>query len=116
MLHFTPIKRSPLVIAVGLMTLFFCLPNVLPESILTAGPSWWRPMQLGLDLRGGSYLLLEVDTTAIVKEQLTDLQETIRSGLREAKIRYRDLRVADGAVFVTRERSRRHVAPPARRS
>jgi protein-export membrane protein SecD len=100
MLQFTPTKIA-LVIAVGLLTTFFCLPNVLPSAIVKAGPSWWRPMQLGLDLRGGSYLLLEVDTTAVVKEQLTDLEETIRNGLRDVKIRYRSLRVAEGAVFLT---------------
>ncbi len=100
MLHFTPIKIA-LVIMVGLMTLFFCLPNVLPADVVAKGPSWWRPMQLGLDLRGGSRLLLEVDTSAVVKEQLTDLEESIRVGLRDQKIRTRNLRNADGSVFIT---------------
>ena len=100
MLHFTPAKIL-FICAVGLMTIFFCLPNVLPAHIVKAGPSWWRPMQLGLDLRGGSYLLLEVDTSAVVKEQLADLEETIRNGLRDQKISTRGLRAADNAVTVT---------------
>jgi len=100
MLHFTPAKIA-FIFGVVLLTIFFCLPNVVPESVLKAGPSWWRPMQLGLDLRGGSYLLLEVDTDAVRKQQVTDLEESSRSALRRAGVKYSNLRAADGAVYVT---------------
>ena len=89
-----------LVFAVVLASFFFALPNMLPSSTVSKFPHWWQPMNLGLDLRGGSSLLLEVDTSAVGKEQLADLEETSRSALRDAKIAYRNIGQADGTVFV----------------
>ena len=70
--------------------LLFCLfgvlttlPNLLPRS---AFPEWFpvRQVSLGLDLRGGSYLLLEVDTTALLRERVEALVEGTRRGLSTA--------------------------------
>ena len=83
MLHFTPSKIA-LVFGVIALAVFFCLPNMVPASFLAKAPSWWRPMQLGLDLRGGAYLLFEVDTSAVYKQQLTDIEESARAALRDA--------------------------------
>jgi preprotein translocase subunit SecD len=44
------------------------VPNLLPREQFC--PGWARQISLGLDLRGGSYLLLEVDTSAMVRERL----------------------------------------------
>jgi SecD/SecF fusion protein len=73
------------VVAVGVL---LCLPNLFPRSEL---PSWARTFSLGLDLRGGSYLLLEVDTDAVVKERLEGLADGARSKLRAANIGYVNL-------------------------
>jgi protein-export membrane protein SecD len=100
MLHFTASKIA-FIFGVVALALFFCIPNVLPPSVLAQVPSWWRPMQLGLDLRGGAYLLLEVDTSAVFKQQLTDLEETTRTALRDAGVKYRNLRAAEDAVYVS---------------
>jgi preprotein translocase subunit SecD len=43
-------------------------------------------MHLGLDLRGGSYLLLEVDMNAVIRERLDSLADAARTGLRRAGI------------------------------
>lgn len=53
---------------------------------------------LGLDLRGGSHLLLELDTTAYIREQTENLLADIRSKLREEKVFYTGLRVTQGGV------------------
>lgn len=90
-----------MVTLVAFIGIIFALPNVLPENVRSQLPSWLKPMALGLDLRGGSYLLLEVDTAAVGKEQLTDLTEVARSALREARIGYRTLRATDDGVYVT---------------
>ncbi len=100
MLHFS-IPKITMIFAVILASIFYSLPNMLPRDIVKQLPSWWQPMNLGLDLRGGSYLLLEVDTSAIEKEQLADLEEVTRSSLREAKIGYRTIRAADQGVYLT---------------
>ena len=52
-----------------------------------------QTINLGLDLRGGSYLLLEVDTNSIKKDRSQSLVEDIRSSLRQKKIKYIGLRV-----------------------
>ena len=93
-----------MVFAVILASIFFAAPNLIPSSVrakLPASMSWWKPMNLGLDLRGGSYLLLEVDTSALDKEQLADQEETARTSLREEKVAYRNIRSADDGVYVT---------------
>ena len=99
LIKFSAIVAS-VILAVVVLSVFFCMPNFLPASITKAGPSWWRPMQLGLDLRGGSYLLLEVDTSVVLKQQLADLEETAKTALRDANVKYSDLRTIDGGVLV----------------
>ena len=58
------------IIGTCLLGVLLSVPNLLPRDVL---PSWARQISLGLDLRGGSYLLLEVDTSAIVRERLESL-------------------------------------------
>ena len=41
---------------------------------------------LGLDLQGGSHLLLEVDSGAVRKEKVDQLRDEVRKALREAKV------------------------------
>src|SRR5690606_3372906 len=66
------------------------LPNLLPRSAI---PSWLpaRQISLGLDLRGGSYLLLEVDLNAVIKERLESLADGARTRLRQANVGYINL-------------------------
>ncbi|MBF0130331.1 MAG: protein translocase subunit SecD [Alphaproteobacteria bacterium] len=64
-------------------------------------PGWWQPVSLGLDLQGGSHLLIEVGLDAVVAEQLTNLSESARTALRGAGIRHQGLSVEGGAVVMT---------------
>lgn len=88
------------ILVVVLMGAFFALPNLTGQDKAEL-PDWWQPVNLGLDLRGGSYLLMEVDVGAVRLEQFTDLQETTREALRSAKIGYRNLAVRGDVVTVT---------------
>lgn len=97
MAHF-PKWKIILVILVSLAGFIWSAPNLLPRETTDHMPSWWQPVSLGLDLQGGSYLLLEVDTSYVVREHLTSLVESVRATLRnrdmrEAKVRYADLGV-----------------------
>ena len=51
-------------------------------------PSWIpaRPITLGLDLQGGAHLLMEVDKNQLIKGQVEQLRDDVRTKLREAKI------------------------------
>jgi SecD/SecF fusion protein len=62
------------------------LPNLIPRA---AFPDWFpvRQIALGLDLRGGSYLLLEVDTSVLMRERLEGLVEGTRRGMAQASPR-----------------------------
>jgi len=100
MLQFSYTKVA-MVIIVVVASILFTLPNVLPSETVKQLPTWLKPMNLGLDLRGGSYLLLEVDTSSILKEQVADLEETSRATLRDNKIPYRTIRATEDSVFIT---------------
>ena len=83
MMYFSRLKTA-LVVAVCLIGVIVCLPNLFPQPA-----SWmpWRQVRLGLDLRGGSYLLMQVDMQAVEHEQLDGLADGVRSTLR-GKIRF----------------------------
>jgi protein-export membrane protein SecD len=72
------------IVGVCLLGVLLSVPNLLPREIL---PSWARQISLGLDLRGGSYLLMEVDTSAMVRERLESLVDTVRRGTAQANPR-----------------------------
>ena len=82
-----------LVLASALFGLIFTLPNLLPDNVLETVPAWLPHdrLSLGLDLRGGSYLLMEVDTNALNQERLTNLTEDVRTKLRVAQINFDSL-------------------------
>jgi preprotein translocase subunit SecD len=105
MLYFTRWKA----LAIILTTLVVCLcavPNFFPEAKVKTWPLWaQRHIVLGLDLQGGSYLLLEVDSNYVKKEKLDQVRDDVRRVLREAKIPYTGLvsRADSAEVRVTKD-------------
>lgn len=86
------------------LTLFLCLvgiayavPNVLPKDQLAWAqdhlPDWMptKTVNLGLDLRGGSHLLLQADVDQYIKEQMDSLVDQARTELRKKQIKYQNL-------------------------
>jgi SecD/SecF fusion protein len=99
MLHFSKAKIW-MIAAVCALGVLFSLPNFISPGTLPA----WVPqnrVNLGLDLQGGSYLLLEVDMETVIRERLEGALDTARTALRTANIRYTDLAVRDRAVTFT---------------
>src|SRR3546814_16948409 len=92
MIYFAPWKTA-LVILVTLVGLITAAPNLLTRQQFEALPSWLQLPQvnLGLDLRGGSHLLLEVDTAAVLRERLESIVEGAREELRQERIGYTNL-------------------------
>ena len=80
--------KTAAILAVCLLGALLCVPNFFPKSEL---PGWARQFSLGLDLRGGSYLLLEVDMNAVVRERLEGLADSARTRLRQQNIGYVNL-------------------------
>jgi preprotein translocase subunit SecD len=100
MLYFTRWKAA----AILLTALFICLfavPNFLPEKMVQSWPKWaQRHIVLGLDLQGGSHILLEVDAKAVRKEMLEARRDDVRRVLRDARIGYTGLVVRGNSVEV----------------
>ncbi|MGH6790113.1 MAG: SecDF P1 head subdomain-containing protein, partial [Pseudolabrys sp.] len=100
MLYFTRWKA----LAIMLTALIVCLcavPNFFPAKVVESWPKWaQRHVVLGLDLQGGSHLLLEVDTNAVRKEKLEALRDDVRRVLRDARIGYTGLVVRGNSVEV----------------
>ena len=82
--------------------------NLLTPAQLAYLPGFMRKqVALGLDLRGGSYLLLQVDVAAAQHERLNTVIDSVRNTLRDAHIGYTGLNVeGDAIAFTIRETDR----------
>ncbi len=104
MLHFSRWKIA-LILFVCIGSIVMAIPNFLSKEHRAKLPGFMQnTVSLGLDLRGGSHLLMEVDFAAYMREQLQNLTDDVRTRLRADKVGYRNLAVRDGAVvFSLRE-------------
>jgi len=66
------------------LAIFFAIPNFFPEKTVASWPSFLPKQQLnlGLDLRGGSHILLEADVRDVAAQWLRTLEESVRLELR----------------------------------
>ena len=100
MLQFEAWKRL-IILFVCLIGLLFALPNIISIPFLPG-----KPVNLGLDLRGGSHLLLRTDINAVVSERFSDIENSIRISFREEKVKFRSLSSDDKSVqFTIRDES-----------
>jgi preprotein translocase subunit SecD len=91
MLYFTR-WRALAIILTALVVCLCAVPNFFPQERVKTWPLWaQRHIVLGLDLQGGSYLLLEVDSNYVKKEKLDQVRDEVRRVLRENKIGYTGL-------------------------
>ena len=105
MLFFTRWRAAGILIT-ALVVCLFALPNFFSESTLRKWPSWaQRHIVLGLDLQGGSSLLLEVDSGAVRKERLQGIADDVLRVLRAARIPFtgRSIHGNSVEVRITRE-------------
>jgi len=96
--------RIILVAVVTLLGIAFALPNFLPERVRESLPGFLprQAINLGLDLRGGSQLLLEIDVATLQRQQLDNVADLMATSLREATpaIRYTGRSVVGDAARV----------------
>ena len=98
MLYFSKLR----IIFVSLFTLFFILfasSNIFKFSNDLIN----KKINLGLDLQGGSYLLLEIDNTPVIEQKLQNLTITIRNYFKEKNIRINNLKLKDQKLFFSVE-------------
>ena len=100
MLYFTRWKALGIIL-IAVVVCLCAVPNFFPEAKVKTWPVWaQRHLVLGLDLQGGSYLLLEVDSNYVKKEKLDQIRDDVRRTLRDAKIGYTGLAVRNDSVEV----------------
>ncbi len=90
MLYFSKLR----IIIVSLISLFFILIATanffkFDNNLLS------KKINLGLDLQGGSYLLLEIDNTPVIEQKLQNLTITIRNYFKKKNIRLKNLKLSN---------------------
>ena len=95
MLQFEAWKRL-VVFFVCVTGLLLALPNIAQIPFFPG-----KAINLGLDLRGGSHLLLRTDINAVISERLSDIADNIRISLREEKVKFKSLSSDETAVSFT---------------
>src|SRR5206468_1027729 len=79
--------KAAAILLTALICCLFAVPNFFPESMVKGWPAWaQRHIVLGLDLQGGSHILLEVDTDDVRKQKVDTLRDDVRRVLREARV------------------------------
>jgi preprotein translocase subunit SecD len=100
MLYFTRWKATAILLT-AFIVCACAIPNFFSTKTVDSWPKWaQRHVVLGLDLQGGSHILLEVDANAVRKEKLESLRDDVRRVLRDARVGYTGLAVRGNGVEV----------------
>ena len=95
MLYFSKIK----IIFIFLISLFFIL--IASSNIFKFTNKFLdKKINLGLDLQGGSYLLLEIDNTPVIEQKLQNLSILIRNFFKDKNIRINNLKIDEKKNFI----------------
>jgi len=92
--------RAAFLLFLVFLGIAYAIPNFLNSSVKNTSFSFLpgKSINLGLDLKGGSYLLLKADMDIVFSEKLEILLSDIRSALRKSKIGYKKLSVNDKKI------------------
>ena len=91
MLYFSKFKLITIYIIILILSLF-SIANFTDYLKIS------KKVNLGLDLQGGSYLLLEVDSKPMIKQQLQQKYISIKKFLKENKIKYKNIKLINNSI------------------
>tara|TARA_B100001123_G_scaffold267176_1_gene297443 strand:- start:964 stop:2517 length:1554 start_codon:yes stop_codon:yes gene_type:complete len=93
-LYFSKLKLFIIYFIIIFLSFFFFsnFTNVQEKSFFS------KKVNLGLDLQGGSYLLLEVDSTPIINQNLQQKVINLRKFFKENKFKYENLKLVDQSI------------------
>ena len=94
MLYFSKPKVITIYLVLAIL-LFFSLLNF--NNFNNKVP-FSQKINLGLDLQGGSYLLLEVDTNPVIKQKLQNKVISLRKALKDKNIKYSNLNIQNKSI------------------
>ena len=96
MLYFSRTKATAILLT-AFVVIGFTIPNFFSEQTVKTWPAWAQHrLVLGLDLQGGSHIVLEVDQNDIRKQRLDTLRDDVRRTLRDARINWANPPVVRG--------------------
>ena len=94
MLYFSKIR----ILFIALFTLLFVL--IALSNLFKVEDSFFKKkINLGLDLQGGSYLLLEIDNTPVIEQKLQNLTSTIRNYFKDKDIKVNNIKINNQNIF-----------------
>ena len=93
MLHFSKLR----IIFISVFTLFFVL--IASSNFFKTEYFFNKKINLGLDLLGGSYLLLEIDNKPVIEQKLQNLTTTIRNYFKDKNIKINNLKLENESIF-----------------
>ena len=99
-----PIWKSFTVVSLVLIGLIFAIPSIIYDE---NSENWFlkNKINLGLDLQGGSYLLLEVQLDVLYKEELDNFADSVRLISREQSTKIEKIVIQENNVMVTFEKN-----------
>ncbi len=94
MLYFSKLR----IVFIGLFSLLFVL--IASSNLFKFDDSFFnKKINLGLDLQGGSYLLLEIDNGPVIEQKLQNLTTTIRNYFKDKNIKINNIKIEDQNIF-----------------
>ena len=96
MLYFSKLR----IILVTLVSLFFVLLTI-SNFVKFESNYLNKRINLGLDLQGGSYLLLEIDNSPVIEQKLQNFSITVRNFFKDKNIRIKNLKFLDESISFT---------------
>ena len=94
MLYFSKLKILSIYIIILFLS-YFSISNFLSQGF----KPFDKEINLGLDLQGGSYLLLEVDSTPIVLQKIQTKFTSLKKFLREKGIKFRNIKIENQSIY-----------------
>ena len=83
----------------AMLGVLLAVPSLMPASVTENWPNWAKPhINLGLDLAGGSQLLLEAETASLSRQRLETLEDGIRAEARRNNVEIGELSTADNQL------------------
>ena len=96
MLYFSKLR----ILFITLFSLLFVL--IASSNLFKFDDSFFdKKINLGLDLQGGSYLLLEIDNDPVIEQKLQNLTNTIRNYFKDKNIKIVNIKIIDQSIFFT---------------
>ncbi len=94
MLYFSKLR----IIFIILISLFFTL--IASSNFVKFNNNFLnKKINLGLDLQGGSYLLLEIDNSPVIEQKLQNFTITLRNFFKDKNIRIKNLKLLDQKIL-----------------